>query len=78
MKSPLSDTAALNTITTLLSRTQRDANTIDTVENVIIPAPLSGRWRAEVLADEVVKDGNPKTSEVDAVFALVVGGIRKR
>lgn len=54
------------------------SNTIDTVENVIIPAPLSGRWRAEVLADEVVKDGNPKTSEVDAVFALVIGGIRKR
>lgn len=35
MKSPLSDTAALNTITALLSRTQRDANTIDTVANII-------------------------------------------
>lgn len=54
------------------------SNTIDTVENVFLPAPLPGRWRVEVLADELVKDGNPKTPEVDAVFALVIGGIRRR
>ncbi len=54
------------------------SNTIDTVENVFIPAPIAGRWRVEVLADEVVKDGNPKTMDIDAVYALVIGSIRKR
>ncbi|HNN97550.1 MAG TPA: S8 family serine peptidase [Pseudomonadota bacterium] len=53
------------------------SNTIDTVENVIIPSPLPGRWIVEVLADEIVKDGHPKTTDVDAVYGLVVSGIRK-
>lgn len=54
------------------------SNTVDTVENVFVPAPTTGRWIVEVLADELVKDANPKTSEVDAVFALVISGVRKR
>jgi subtilisin family serine protease len=53
------------------------SNTIDTVENVIVPGPLPGRWIVEVMADEIVKDGNPKTMDVDAVYGLVISGIRK-
>lgn len=59
------------------SRSGGASNTIDTVENVIVPGPLPGRWIVEVVADEVVKDSYPKTMDVDAVYGLVVSGIRK-
>lgn len=46
-------------------------NTVDTVENVFVTGPVAGRWRIEVLADEIVQDGYLQTPEMDAVFALV-------
>ena len=50
-------------------------NTIDTLENVIVPAPEAGTWTVEVTAAEINEDANLLTRAIDdAVFALVVTG----
>ncbi len=51
------------------------SNTIDTVENVIVPNPESGVWTVEVIADEINQDGHVETPALDADFALVVSGV---
>lgn len=52
------------------------ANTIDTVENVIIQNPAQGTWTIEVIASEIVEDGHVETPNiVDSAFALVASGI---
>jgi len=50
-------------------------DTADTVENVIIQNPTGGLWIVEVFADEVNQDSHVETAELDADFALVVGGV---
>ncbi|RYZ42640.1 MAG: peptidase S8 [Myxococcaceae bacterium] len=50
------------------------SNKVDTVENVFLAQPAAGTWKVEVLADELVQDGHPATSAVDAVYGLVVSG----
>jgi hypothetical protein len=50
------------------------SNKIDTVENVFIKMPEPGNWKIEVMGDEIVQDGNPATSAIDAVYGLVVSG----
>lgn len=47
-------------------------DTINTVENVWIPAPEAGVWTIEVRADELNADGHVETAAVDADYALVV------
>ncbi len=51
------------------------SNTIDTVENVIVPDPAPGAWRVEVHADEINQDSHLETPALDADFALVVSGV---
>jgi serine protease AprX len=51
-------------------------NTIDTVENVLIPNAQVGNWTVEVRAAEINQDAYPTTPAADAVFALVVTGGR--
>ena len=48
------------------------SNTLDTVENVILPTAELGTWTIEVLGDEIVEDGHPETGATDADYALVV------
>ncbi|MBU6414287.1 MAG: S8 family serine peptidase [Planctomycetes bacterium] len=51
------------------------ANTRDTVENVFLTAPRSGRWTVQVFADVVAADGDARTVGVnDVTFALAVSG----
>lgn len=50
------------------------ADTINTVEQVIIPTPIDGLWTIEVIASAVVVDGHVETPAVDADYALVVRG----
>jgi serine protease AprX len=50
-------------------------DTVNVVENVIIPAPEPGTWTVEVIASQVVQDAWPATPETDAAFALVVSGV---
>ncbi|MFM9995900.1 MAG: S8 family serine peptidase [Phycisphaerales bacterium] len=51
------------------------ANVKDTVENVFVQNPAAGSWTVEVIAAEVVADGNPATAGVnDVKYGLVVGG----
>lgn len=50
------------------------SNKVDTVENVFLTTPAAGTWTVEVIADEIVQDGNPATRVVDAVYGLVVSG----
>jgi hypothetical protein len=50
-------------------------NTIDTVENVIVPSPEAGTWTVEVTATEINQDAALVTRNIDdAAFALVVTG----
>jgi hypothetical protein len=50
-------------------------NTIDTLENVIVPSPEPGTWTVEVTAAEINEDANLMTRAIDdAVFGLVVTG----
>jgi serine protease AprX len=49
-------------------------NTIDTVENVIVPTAEVGDWTVEVRAAEINQDAHPATPAADAAFALVVTG----
>lgn len=44
----------------------------NTVENVLVDAPLPGTWTITVIADLIAQDGHVETPEVDADFALVV------
>jgi serine protease AprX len=48
------------------------ANTVDTVENVLVQAPAAGTWTVEVIATSVNVDGHTETSATDADYALVV------
>ncbi|QSQ21114.1 S8 family serine peptidase [Pyxidicoccus parkwayensis] len=50
------------------------SNTIDTVENVFIQNPAAGKWKVEVLGDEIVQDSHVETTAVDADYGLVVSG----
>lgn len=50
------------------------ADTINTVEQVIVPTPIDGLWTIDVIASAVVVDGHVETPAVDADFALVVRG----
>jgi hypothetical protein len=52
-------------------------NTIDTVENVLVPNAEVGTWTVEVRAAEINADAYPTTPAADAVFALVVTGGRR-
>ena len=49
-------------------------NSVDTVENVILPDPVPGTWQAFVEAAEVNQDGHLATAADDVAFALVVTG----
>ena len=50
-------------------------NTIDTLENVIVPSPPAGTWTVEVRAAEINQDAARVTRRViDAAFGLVVTG----
>ncbi|WP_313887916.1 S8 family serine peptidase [Lentzea alba] len=48
------------------------ANTVDTVENVLVQAPAAGTWTVEVVATAVNVDGHTETAATDADYALVV------
>lgn len=48
------------------------ANTVDTVENVLIQTAAAGTWTIEVIATAVNVDGHVETSATDADYALVV------
>jgi serine protease AprX len=50
------------------------ANTVDTVENVIIPNPTPGVWSVEVIAAEVNQDNHLETPVLDVDYALVIRG----
>ena len=50
-------------------------DTVNVVENVIIPNPPPGLWTVEVIASQVVQDAWAATPELDASFALVVSGV---
>jgi hypothetical protein len=52
-------------------------NTVDTVENVLVPNAEVGTWTVEVRAAEINVDAYPATPAADAVFALVVTGGRR-
>lgn len=47
----------------------------NTVEQVIVPKPLPGRWTIEVVAGEFTADGYPGTPQLDATYALVASGV---
>ncbi len=51
------------------------ANSVDTVENVILKDPVSGDWTVEIIAQEVNQDGHVETPQDDVDYALVVSGI---
>lgn len=51
------------------------ANTVDTVENVYVDAPMDGTWTIEVIASEINEDGYLATPEIDATYGLVASGI---
>ncbi|WP_439656236.1 S8 family serine peptidase [Lentzea sp. HUAS TT2] len=48
------------------------ANTVDTVENVLLQTPAAGNWTVEVIATSVNVDGHVETAATDADYALVV------
>ncbi|MBZ4419777.1 S8 family serine peptidase [Myxococcus sp. RHSTA-1-4] len=50
------------------------SNTIDTVENVFIQNPVAGKWKVEVLGDEIIQDSHVETTALDADYGLVVSG----
>ncbi|KAA0215359.1 MAG: hypothetical protein DYG94_04260 [Leptolyngbya sp. PLA3] len=47
----------------------------NTVEQVIVPKPLPGRWTIEVVAGDFTADGFPDTPQLDATYALVASGV---
>ncbi|MGI5501259.1 S8 family serine peptidase [Lentzea sp. CA-135723] len=48
------------------------ANTVDTVENVLLQTTAAGTWTIEVIATAVNVDGHVETAATDADYALVV------
>jgi hypothetical protein len=51
-------------------------DTKNTAENVNVFQPMAGTWKVEVIATEVVQDGNPETPAMDVDYGLaVVGGV---
>jgi serine protease AprX len=48
------------------------ANTVDTVENVLLQTAAAGTWTIEVIATAVNVDGHTETAATDADYALVV------
>lgn len=48
------------------------ANTVDTVENVLLSTTTAGTWTIEVIATAVNVDGHVETAATDADYALVV------
>ncbi|WP_109638593.1 S8 family serine peptidase [Lentzea atacamensis] len=48
------------------------ANTVDTVENVLLSTTAAGTWTIEVIATAVNVDGHVETAATDADYALVV------
>jgi hypothetical protein len=48
------------------------ANTVDTVENVILDSAAPGTWQVEVIASQINADGHVETAATDADYALVV------
>jgi hypothetical protein len=50
-------------------------DTVNTVENVFVEAPMAGQWRVEVHAVEVNMDVHAETPEDDQDYALVVSGV---
>src|SRR5262245_19989873 len=53
------------------------ADTVDTVENVILDNPESGLWTVTVTATELNEDNHVETPELDADYALVVRGAKE-
>lgn len=60
----------------MVSTTGGTENTVDTVENVILPTPEAGTWTVEVIGAEVIADTAPATAGTNAVFALAVSGVQ--
>ena len=50
------------------------ANTVDTVENVILINPAAGVWTVTVTAAQLNQDGHAATPALDSAYALVVRG----
>lgn len=50
------------------------ANTVDTVENVILANPAAGTWTVMVTAAQLNQDGHVATPALDSAFGLVVRG----
>ncbi len=50
------------------------ANSIDSVECVIVDNPQAGNWTVEVIAQSIVQDAHVATGATDASYALVVLG----
>ncbi|NRA65180.1 MAG: S8 family serine peptidase [Pseudobacteriovorax sp.] len=47
------------------------ADSIDTVERVILARPAPGEWKVEVIASEINLDSHLETEDIDAAFSLV-------
>jgi serine protease AprX len=52
-----------------------EPDSLNTVENVFIKEPEIGAWTIEIIANEINEDGYLATSEMDAVYSLVVSGV---
>ncbi len=50
------------------------ANSVDTVENVILANPAAGNWTVQVTAAQINQDGHPATPALDSAFGLVIRG----
>ena len=59
---------------TRFSATGGAADTIDTVECVMLQNPQAGTWTVEVTAPTVTQDAHLATAATDATYALVVNG----
>ncbi len=57
------------------SQSGGSANTVDTVEQVLVQNPAAGSWTIEVIATEVIQDGHLETGAIDADYSLVVSGV---
>lgn len=51
------------------------ANTVDTVENVLVQNPAAGAWTIEVIAAEINQDSHVETGALDCDYALVASGV---
>jgi serine protease AprX len=59
---------------TTASDSSLGANTLDTVENVFVPAPEPGPWLGRIGASEINQDAHGDTPEDDAAYAMVATG----